>query len=336
MVETQAERMYTWEDMQIGHDAPPISVEVTRDSIADYARRTQDTNPMYFDDQAAQAEGFEGIIAPPSMVYRLASSRRVEIMHLRGFIAPEESKINPRPTPFAGTEIWFQGVPVRPGDVVTSTARFEHKWESRSGNRFASVRSIGHNQRGEKVADYLYNIIWEYSRGQKSRSGGAPQPGGTPEQTAASGNVLLASTVSFESTQVGDQLPTVQRPITKAIIDQFNGMDMPGHEPGPTSLLHVDEEFAKAGIFVGTVHNGVAGVAYMVQLLQQAFPTRSILDSTFSERAIEPKRPGDTITYSGKVLDKREEDGKRLVDVEVSGINQLGQPVAAAKATIPL
>ena len=233
MLEPQAEKMYTWDDMEIGHDAPPISVEVTRESIADYARRTQDTNPIYFDDEAARTEGFDSVVASPSMIDRLASSRRVEIMHLRGFIAPEESKINPRPTPFAGTEICFQEVPVYPGDVITSTAKFERKWESRSGNRFASVRSIGHNQRGEKVADYLYNIIWEYSRGQKSRSGGAPQASGTPEQTLASSNVLLASTVSFDSIHIGDPLPTVHRPITKTIIDQYNGMDMPGHVPGP-------------------------------------------------------------------------------------------------------
>ena len=46
--------------------------------------------------------------------------------------------------------------------------------------------------------------------------------------------------------------------------------------------------------------------------------------------------PATPITYTGRVLDKREEGGKRLVDVEVKGTNHLGQTTAIATATVPL
>lgn len=53
-------------------------------------------------------------------------------------------------------------------------------------------------------------------------------------------------------------------------------------------------------------------------------------------RPLEHIRANDIVTYTGKVLDKREEDSKRMVVVEVTGTNQLGQIVAAAKGTIPM
>ena len=65
------------------------------------------------------------------------------------------------------------------------------------------------------------------------------------------------------------------------------------------------------------------------------FPTPNLLKSTFEMRALEPIRSGDTVTFTGKVLEKREEGGQHLVDVEVTGTNQLGQSVVAGKASIP-
>ncbi len=71
MVEAQGqeEKVYNWEVMEIGHEAPPLTIEVTKESIARYATSVQNNNPIYFDDAAARAAGFDGIIAPPTMLY---------------------------------------------------------------------------------------------------------------------------------------------------------------------------------------------------------------------------------------------------------------------------
>jgi acyl dehydratase len=74
----------------------------------------------------------------------------------------------------------------------------------------------------------------------------------------------------------------------------------------------------------------------MTELLQLAFPTKNITQGAFSMRALEPIRVNDVVTYTGRVTNKRVEGTKRLVDVEATGINQLGQTVAIAKANIPL
>jgi acyl dehydratase len=146
---------------------------------------------------------------------------------------------------------------------------------------------------------------------------------------------IQAATVTFDSIQVGDELPSLEKTESQETINTYSELNR--REDAPRGMnLHTDERYAQAGIFAGTVNMGVVTCAYMVEMLQQAFPTQNVLNSTFSMRAMEPFRPGDIVIFGGKVLDKREEDGKRLVDVEVSGVNQLGQTIAAAKATVPL
>ena len=57
--------------------------------------------------------------------------------------------------------------------------------------------------------------------------------------------------------------------------------------------------------------------------------------SRLEMRATEPVRADDTVTFTGRVTDKGEEDGLGLVRCEVTGTNQRDQVVARARATVP-
>ncbi len=148
---------------------------------------------------------------------------------------------------------------------------------------------------------------------------------------------ITASTAAYDAIHVGDELPKLQKTESQETINNYNALNRRG-DPPPTQgkNLHTDEEYAKQGIFAGTVNLGVVTCAYMMEALQLAFPTQNVLRSTFTMRALEPFRPGDLVTFGGKVLAKREESGNRFVDAEISGVNQLGQTIATAKVTVPL
>ena len=148
--------------------------------------------------------------------------------------------------------------------------------------------------------------------------------------------VVTAATVAFDSISVGDELPSIQKSETQEDMDNYLVINQRRAREIPSMNLHTDQEFSGKGIFGGTVNYGVTTCGFMTELLQLAFPTKNITRGTFTMRALEPIRVNDVVTYTGKVLDKRVEDAKRLVDVEVTGTNQLGQTVAVAKATIPL
>jgi acyl dehydratase len=136
---------------------------------------------------------------------------------------------------------------------------------------------------------------------------------------------------------VGDDLPILVKHESQESIDLYARNASTGPKPGWHDL-HTDEEFAEKSIFGGRVNTGVATMAYVAELLEKAFPVRSLMSygSRLEMRATEPIRSGDTITFTGEVTGKREEDGRRLVECEVIGTNQLNLMVARAKAIVPL
>lgn len=140
-------------------------------------------------------------------------------------------------------------------------------------------------------------------------------------------------TSNFDSISIGDKLPVMQRHETND--DIANYLKINERRKREKMNPHVDKGFSNKGFFGGLVNYGVCTCAYMVDLLELAFPTKNIVRGTFVMRAMEPIRAGDIIAYSGKVLDKRSEHNTHLVDVEVTGTNASGQIVAVGKATIP-
>ena len=159
-VEPQGEKVYEWDDAEIGDQSPPFVYEVTAENIAQYSRAVGYENPVYLNDAAAKEVGFPGVLAPSTMLYTYAPVRRLEVTKSKGYISPDQSTRNPRSTPFVSTDIRFQGVLVRPGDVITSTTSVVDKLQRR-GNKFITFRVIAQNQRDETVAEYDFVCLWE-------------------------------------------------------------------------------------------------------------------------------------------------------------------------------
>ena len=161
----QEEKIYEWEVAQVGDESPPYIFEVTAESIADYCRAVRYENPVYVHDAAARELGFSGVFAPPTMLFIYAPQRSYDAMSARGYLTPEQATQSPRSTPFASTEIRFQGVLVRPGDVITSTTSVAAKFERR-GDKLITFRVTAYNQRQEMVAEYDYVCLWETRTGK--------------------------------------------------------------------------------------------------------------------------------------------------------------------------
>ena len=162
----QPERIYEWELARIGDESPVYVYEVTRENIADYCRAVRYENPIYTSDAAAREAGLPGAMAPPTMMYTYAPQRRSAVIEAQGYIAPEQSQVSPRSTPFVSTRVHFQGTYVRPGDVISSTTHVSDKFERR-GNRFITFHVSATNQNGERVVEYDYVCLWEQGGGRK-------------------------------------------------------------------------------------------------------------------------------------------------------------------------
>jgi acyl dehydratase len=155
------DELRSWIGREATYTAPE---ELGRASLRYFARAVGDDNPVYTDDDAARAAGFDGVIAPPTFVCetnQYADRERDEhgyIGHLWELPLRDCRIIR------GGHEYRF-GQPVRPDDVLTVTWRITDITEktSRAGRPMLLVVSEADytNQRGEWLASNRETTIYQ-------------------------------------------------------------------------------------------------------------------------------------------------------------------------------
>jgi acyl dehydratase len=302
--------LYDWEVARIGDMAPPLTVKVTEELIANYCAAVRNDNPLYLDRDVARRGPFGDIIAPPTFVFMCAPQRRSEVMHACGYASPEEKA--DRATPYAKSEVFFQR-PIRPGDEITSVVRLDDKYERR-GNQFITWRVTAHNARAESVVEYTYTIIWRQAPRDPNA---APAP-----RADASESALLPD---------GAQpLPSVAKVESQQAIDQFGELTHVRPRANHHSL-HSDPEFARRTIFGGTVNMGVATAAYCAEVIEHVHGPGALLQpgARLEYKGIRPIRAGYEITIDG--YEVAADNGRRECRLTVH--NQDGTLCGLATAT---
>ena len=139
--------------------------------------------------------------------------------------------------------------------------------------------------------------------------------------------------VTYDSIAVGDEITPFETFETQETIDEARMPEITARPPRPN--IHTDPEFAKKGLFAGTVNGGVITMAYVTTMLERWYSAASFYNGGRLEfKAIQPFRPGDTVVFTGVVTGKRRSNGKGLIDCEIKGTNQLGQLMGFATATL--
>ncbi len=128
------------------------------------------------------------------------------------------------------------------------------------------------------------------------------------------------------SFQIGDEIPPLSKTMTQEAINLFKKI---GGKTGPSQFT--DEATAQKTLGTsGTVASGRMSLTFASELLRRYFGAdvynrTGIVDLRF----LRPVRPGDTVTFTGKVTAiSREPNGGR-VSVEVTATNQKGAVTAA-------
>ena len=123
---------------------------------------------------------------------------------------------------------------------------------------------------------------------------------------------LWAQTAEYDSISVGDDLPILVkfefRPPVK------DGVEAPKEDPVDTEKLS----------------------AYVRELLLKAFPPDRVNnENTFIEtEVLNEFLPGDTVSVTGRVVDKSDQGGKRTVECQVAVESPEGVKMARAKAVV--
>ncbi len=104
----------------IGLEGPPVTTEIEKGAIIKFAQAIEDDNPVFNDEEAARKSQYGGLIAPPTFLRSVGSSRR-EVP----FDIPFNNALD-------GGSDWEYFEPVRPGDLITAVSRITDMQE-RSG-----------------------------------------------------------------------------------------------------------------------------------------------------------------------------------------------------------
>ena len=129
----------------VGQESHSETVRIEAGAIAKFARSIGETNPLYFDEEYAKTTRHGGIIAPPTYPSCLIMT---VVTAIKGEV-PELSRV------LHTDDIVENFVPMRPGDLITSKARYAEVFQrqGRDGPMlFQAVDVTQTNQHGQKAA----------------------------------------------------------------------------------------------------------------------------------------------------------------------------------------
>ena len=95
----------------IGLESEPVTTEVEKGAIIKFAEAIGDENPNFNDEAAARLGQYRGLVAPPTFLRSVGSSR------------PEFPFEMPFSRNLDGGSDWEYMEPVRPGDRITAVSR---------------------------------------------------------------------------------------------------------------------------------------------------------------------------------------------------------------------
>jgi 3-hydroxybutyryl-CoA dehydratase len=134
--------------------------------------------------------------------------------------------------------------------------------------------------------------------------------------------------------QVGDEIAPLVKQMSQEAINLFEGS---AGNTGPSQFT--DEETARDTLGTsGTVASGRMSLTFAIEMLRRYFGSDVYNHGGFVDlRFLRPVRPGDEITFSGKIIDiTREANGSRI-SVEIKVENQKGDTtgIGAGSAVVP-
>ena len=137
----------------------------------------------------------------------------------------------------------------------------------------------------------------------------------------------MAMTRTFK---VGDEIPSLTKTMTQEAINLF---EKSGGATGPSQFT--DAETARHTLGTGsTVASGRMSLTFAIELLRRYFsPEVYNRGGMVDLRFLRPVRPGDSITFTGKVTGMAKEANGYRVSVEVSAKNQKGDTTAAGSGS---
>ena len=131
----------------------------------------------------------------------------------------------------------------------------------------------------------------------------------------------------FDSFNVGDEIPALTTPsVSRHTLALYCGAS------GDHNPIHVDLDFAKSSGLDDVIAHGMLSAGYLAQMLTNWIPQSAL--RSFNNRFTAMTQIGDTVTCSGKIVEKFEKDGEKFVRLELYTNTPEAQTIAAEAVVV--
>jgi peroxisomal enoyl-CoA hydratase 2 len=136
----------------------------------------------------------------------------------------------------------------------------------------------------------------------------------------------LMTTATYDDLSVGDVAPPlVVEKLSRTSFVRYAGAS------GDFNPMHHDDTIATSVGNPSVFGHGMLTAGLMARVVKDWFGPEAL--RRYQVRFSKQVWPGDTLTFSAKVVGKREEGGEKLVDLELATTNQDGVEVLTGTAT---
>lgn len=130
--------------------------------------------------------------------------------------------------------------------------------------------------------------------------------------------------VDFDEVNVGDEAPELRHELTRTDLVRYAGAS------GDFNPMHHDEVAAKAAGLPSVFGHGMFSMGLLGRAITDYVGVGNL--RRYKVRFTKQTWPGETLISRVVVTGKREEDGERLLDLEVSLANQDGEVKVSGEA----
>jgi acyl dehydratase len=134
---------------------------------------------------------------------------------------------------------------------------------------------------------------------------------------------------AWSDLQVGDKIPLLQLPpLTRLTLALYCGAS------GDHNPIHVDTDFAKSAGMPDVFAHGMLSMAWLSRVLTNWVPQSAI--RAFGVRFAALTQVGESITCTGEVTEKFEQNGERCVRLILTTSNEHGEIKLTGDAVVAL
>jgi len=339
--------------VKIGRTLEPWCYEATRDNIRHYAHGIGDDNPLWCDPDYAERSVYGGVIAPPSFIFACSRIISGYVGGMPGIHAM-----------FAGCDFeWMK--PIRRNTEVQTEAYLKDLIEHDTQFAGRSIQQIYHvdffDESGDQLASadsWCFRTDRDIARESGTKYDALKERDDrvyTPDELARHNALYEAERTRgaeprfFEDVAVGESLPTMAKgPMTVTgficYAQGWGGLYIRANKlawqmqsrhpatgienrfgiPDCPERVHWEEEFAHKVGAPGAYDYGPERCSWMAHAITNWIGDDAMLVKLYTE--IRRHNPaGDLLRIDGRIVGKREEGGRHLVDFELEALNQDGE-----------